>query len=114
MNMLCKKWRTKILINHYLVLTKVIMPKLANASHDNWPVSYDHCFQRIVLDAICEGPWYASIPSPAHKHLNYEQSKQAIRICYDILASKKTLSRLNKKSLSYRQDYKTRQQSFDF
>ena len=22
-----------------------------------WPVKYDHCFQRIVLDNICNGCW---------------------------------------------------------
>ena len=36
-------------------LTKEALPRLAPSDELDGPVSEDHCFQRIVLDTICEG-----------------------------------------------------------
>ena len=47
--------RTNDLVTQYMVLTKEIMPQLARTSHRHWPVHNDHCFQRIVLDTVCDG-----------------------------------------------------------
>ena len=49
--------KTADLVAHYAVLTKETMPELARTTHRHWPVRNDHCFQRIVLDAVCSGIW---------------------------------------------------------
>ncbi|CAM3764829.1 hypothetical protein [Polynucleobacter brandtiae] len=54
-------------IERYLHLTKNVMPILAKTTQTDWPVQNDHCFQRIVLDAICDGPWYDKIIRPAYQ-----------------------------------------------
>ena len=42
---------------------------MARSDRTNWPVSEDHCFQRIVLDNVCGGVWYEHLDRPAYKHL---------------------------------------------
>jgi hypothetical protein len=83
-------------------MTKEVMPKMARGSTNNWPVKNDHCFQRIVLDSVCQGVWYESIDRPAYKHLNYEQAKLAVKLCNEIIAGEIDLSRLNVQSLVWR------------
>ena len=46
------------LIATYMHLTKEVLPSLAKSGRPDWPVSEDHCFQRIVLNSICSGVWY--------------------------------------------------------
>ncbi|MDA9194266.1 hypothetical protein N9P08_03390 [Alphaproteobacteria bacterium] len=43
------------LIATYMHLTKEVLPSMARSDRTDWPVSEDHCFQRIVLDTICSG-----------------------------------------------------------
>lgn len=45
------------------------------------PVSLDHCFARIILDAVAgDTPWMAKIKSPAYKNMNEEQLRKALDI----------------------------------
>ena len=90
------------LIEQYLTMTKEVMPKMARETSNNWPVKNDHCFQRIVLDSVCQGVWYESIERPAYKHLNYAQAKLAVKLCNEIIAGQIDLSRLNMQSLIWR------------
>jgi hypothetical protein len=90
------------LIQRYLHLTRTIMPALAQKRSDKWPVRNDHCFQRIVLDAVCGGVWYDFVSRPAYRHLNLEQAQRAVHICKDIIAGRVDLADLNQKSLSWR------------
>jgi hypothetical protein len=39
----------------WLILTRQTLPALAQARR--WPVSADHCFMRILLDAVHETRW---------------------------------------------------------
>lgn len=83
------------------------MPALAKDDRNRWPVRHDHCFQRIVLDAICEGVWYDHIARPAYKHLSMEQASHAVQLCEDIIAGAADLADLNQKSLSSRNKLRT-------
>lgn len=78
------------------------MPALAKSKKTLWPVRYDHCFQRIVLDNICGGVWYEHIARPAYKHLTLEQALCAVQLCDDIIAETVDLAELNRKSLAWR------------
>lgn len=90
------------LIQRYLHLTRSVMPLLAQSSHRSWPVHQDHCFQRIVLDNVCNGVWYDHIAQPAYKHLTQADAKRAIELCEDIIDGRADLQTLNRNSLSWR------------
>ena len=94
--------RTADLVSQYLVLTKEIMPDLARTSHTHWPVRNDHCFQRIVLDAVCGGVWYDHLLRPAYKNLTHDQATNAVDLCNDIIAGDSDLVVLNRQSLKWR------------
>jgi hypothetical protein len=105
-------------IQEYLKLTRETMPllaKLANSQQETkhtqrWPVTEDHCFQRIVLDNICGGAWYEHIKSPAYQNLSLSQAHAAVQLCKRIIEAKEDLTQLNKRSLSWRK----KQYTFEF
>jgi hypothetical protein len=90
------------LIKQYLIMTKETMPEMARKASSTWPVKHDHCFQRIVLDSVCQGVWYESIKRPAYKHLTYPQAELAVKLCNEIIAGQVDLSGLNLQSLTWR------------
>ena len=94
--------RTADLVSRYMVLTREIMPDLARTTHTHWPVRNDHCFQRIVLDAICSGIWYDNVARPAYKNLTRDQGADAVRLCEDIISGKADLAQMNRQSLIWR------------
>ena len=96
------KTRVADLASRYMLLTKETMPALAKSSHQHWPVRHDHCFQRIVLDAICGGVWYDHLARPAYKNLNYDQAKRAVALCEAIMSGDVDLDKLNHQSLIWR------------
>ncbi|MEM1152313.1 MAG: hypothetical protein AAGI03_17500 [Pseudomonadota bacterium] len=89
-------------IERYLELTRQLMPRKASEAHVNWPVRYDHCFQRIVLDTICGGVWYDHLQRPAYRHLTAAQAQEAVTLCEDILTGRADLWALNAQSLAWR------------
>ena len=94
--------RAADLVSRYMVLTKEIMPNLARTSHRHWPVRNDHCFQRIVLDAVCGGVWYDHLLRPAYKNLTQELAANAVDLCNDIISGDIDLVVLNRQSLKWR------------
>ena len=94
--------RTADVVSRYMVLTKEIMPHLAQTSHRHWPVRNDHCFQRIILDAVCGGVWYDHLLRPAYKNLTHDQTTDAVDLCNDIISGDSDLSVLNNQSLKWR------------
>ena len=96
------KPRTADLVSHYMVLTKETMPTLARTSHTHWPVRNDHCFQRIVLDAVYGGGWYDHLPLPAYHYLTQDQAAKAVVMCENIISGKVDLEMLNHRSLAWR------------
>ena len=88
-------------VARYLHLTKDVMPKLAKDGR-RWPVVNDHCFQRIVLDAVCGGTWYDHLDRPAYRNMTREQAERAVGLCEDIIADRADLAELNQQSLRFR------------
>lgn len=87
-------------VARYRRLTGTVMPEMARRS--GWPVVNDHCFQRIVLDAVAGGVWYDHIRRPAYKHLSAAQATQAANLAEDIVAGRADLHALNRQSLRWR------------
>ena len=85
----------------WLDLTRRVLPELAPAR--GWPVRFDHCFQRILLDAACGGPWYAHVPArPAYRHLDRERLRAAVALAEACAAGAVSLEVLNGRSLAGR------------
>ncbi|MEM1152020.1 MAG: hypothetical protein AAGI03_15975 [Pseudomonadota bacterium] len=89
-------------VERYLELTRQVMPRKAREAHINWPVRFDHCFQRIVLDTICGDVWYNHLQRPAYRHLSDAQAREAVALCEDILSGRADLWALNAQSLAWR------------
>jgi hypothetical protein len=89
---------------HYLHLTNHSLPEVAAQHH--WPVRLNHCFQRIILDALFQDCWYHHLDrgqrTPAYRQLTDEQLQQAIDLAERTLREPALLPRLNQQSLRYR------------
>lgn len=90
------------LIARYQYLTVNVMPEAARLSRRDWPVQNDHCFQRIVLDAVSGGVWYDHIARPAYKNLSLDQAKRAVELCEDIISGTANINEMNLQSLKWR------------
>ncbi len=88
----------------YKRLTNYILPDMAEAH--TWPVRFNHCFQRILLDHIFGGCWYHFLDKknslPAYKQLNEIQLRKILDTGQLILSDPSLLVTLNKESLGYR------------
>ena len=89
---------------HYLHLTNYTLPEVAPQNH--WPVHLNHCFQRIILDAIFQDCWYQHLDRskrvPAYRQLTLEQLQQAVDLAERMLAQPDIVHPLNRQSLRYR------------
>ena len=74
----------------------------AAALHPEWPVRLDHCFGRVILDAVCNSPWREVVAAPAWRHLPPEKLAAAIDLADAILAGEADLQALNCRSLALR------------
>ena len=90
------------LVANYMRLTKEVLPWLAKSDLRDWPVSEDHCFQRIVLDHVCGGVWYEHLDRPAYKHLTDDQARTAVELCQNIIEGRANLIQMNQQSLIWR------------
>ncbi len=85
----------------WLELTRNVLPGLAGERR--WPVRYDHCFARIILDQVCGGCWYDHVPArPAYKHLSDAQLGAAVALATSVAAGTSDLVALNEASLAWR------------
>ena len=94
--------RREALVARYRHLTGVVLPAQARDRTRGWPVVNDHCFQRIVLDAVCGGVWYDHVPRPAYRNLTSGQAAAAVALCEAILDGSEDVSALNRQSLRWR------------
>ena len=90
------------LVSVYMYLSKEVLPTMARSCQRDWPVSADHCFQRIVLDQVCGGVWHEYLDRPAYKNLTKDQAQRAVKLCEDIADGHKDLQKLNQQSLIWR------------
>ncbi|WP_419808846.1 GCN5-related N-acetyltransferase [Sphingomonas sp.] len=85
----------------WLTLTRRTLPPLAVAR--GWPVSADHCFQRILLDHAVGGCWYAQVERrPAYRHLDTARLAAAVALGDAVAAGEADLAALNRQSLAWR------------
>ena len=85
----------------WLRLTRVELPALAGSRR--WPVSADHCFQRILLDHAVGGRWYDHVTGrPAYRHLPDDALTRAVALGRAAAAGEADLHALNAQSLAWR------------
>ncbi len=93
-------WRAK-LEAEWLALTRQILPELAKTQR--WPVTRDHCFMRILLDAVHGERWDNQIQGrPAYKHMDAKRLDAAILLAKRVAANEANLWALNAQSLAWR------------
>ncbi|MBW4471675.1 MAG: hypothetical protein KME45_14885 [Stenomitos rutilans HA7619-LM2] len=90
--------------HQYLELTNHVLPNLATARH--FPVRYNHCFQRIILDNLFGRCWYEVLErqrEPAYKQLTAAHLEQAIALAHCIIDQPDSYLRsLNQNGLNWR------------
>ena len=85
----------------WLTITRQTLPALAETQA--WPVSANHCFMRILLDAVHEGRWDRFVEGrPAYKHIELERLRAAIKLAERVVANEADLPALNAQSLAWR------------
>lgn len=85
----------------WLELTRAKLPALAGKN--GWPVSLDHCFQRILLDNAVGGCWYeAIVKRPAYRHATDAILTEAFRLGEAVAAGEADLHEFNRCSLAWR------------
>ena len=90
-----------VIEERWLRLTRIVLPSLAGERA--WPVSQDHCFQRILLDAACAGRWYDHIAGrPAYRSASDAQLAAAVGLAEQLVADDLDLVTLNQQSLRWR------------
>ena len=80
-----------------------MLPNLANQRR--FPVRFNHCFQRIILDNLFGRCWYEVLDrrQPAYKQLTEAQLEQAIQIAEQISdRADEYLWQLDRSSLQWR------------
>lgn len=85
----------------WLDLTRRTLPGLA--AERRWPVRFDHCFQRILLDAACGGRWMDHVTGrPAYKAIDAAKLAAAVSLAEQVAANMADLHALNRRSLDWR------------
>ncbi|MEM6315141.1 MAG: hypothetical protein AAF743_13695 [Planctomycetota bacterium] len=87
----------------YLRLVRETLPDAA--PRRRWPIRFDHCFMRVVLDHVVGGCWYdhLSRKTPAYRQLTDDQLRTAITLAERILdGDDAVLVEMNRQSLRWR------------
>ena len=85
----------------YLRLTREVLPE--RAGREGWPLRFDHCFQRVVLDAVAGGCWYDVIERPAIRCMTEAQLRAAVGVARRLAEDgEPLLRRLDAESLAAR------------
>lgn len=85
----------------WLRLTREMMPAVARER--GWPVRFDHCFQRILLDAELGSPWTKRLAGrPAYKSVDDATLDRLIARAEAVLAGEADLHALDRASLAGR------------
>lgn len=104
------------LATNWTTLYTHTLPSLARSkdiSQPTWPVHLDHCFARIILDAVIGNstsvrpdetptPWTAKLKPPAVKNMSTAQLEACIELGEAIAEGKVNLVELDQRSLTVR------------
>lgn len=88
------------LTDRWFALTREVLPSLSDARR--WPVRYDHCFQRILLDNAVGGLWRDHIAAPAWRNASNDQLAAAVALGEAAAAGRADLNALDARSLAWR------------
>ena len=77
------------------------LPAAARA-HPEWPIRLDHCFGRVVLDAVCGRPWREVLRPPAWRSMDRQALEAAMALAERIADGREDLGELNRRSLAMR------------
>ena len=89
-------------LREFLHYAKKVLPSIASTKKSTWPIHYDHCFMRVILDNIVGCAWYEVIPSPAYKNLTDKQASAALNLAKQIATENVSLHVLNQRSKKWR------------
>lgn len=88
----------------YLYITNEVLPNLAKQR--KFPVRFNHCFQRIILDNLFGCCWYDVLDKSqgaAYQQLNATQLEKAISLAKAIISQPdEYIEQLNNNSLRWR------------
>ncbi len=85
----------------WLELTRAVLPGLA--PERGWPVRHDHCFMRILLDAVHGQRWDSVVKErPAYAHVTDQRLAEAVALARRVAAGEADLWALNAASLGWR------------
>ena len=77
------------------------LPRTARDRPD-WPIRLDHCFGRVVLDAVYGRPWREAVAAPAWRRMDEAALLRAIALSREIAEGRVDLAALNARSLELR------------
>lgn len=91
------------LLQRYSQLVNSDLPAAAKASKQ-YPVWLNHCFGRIILDAVCGQQWREVLVErkPGYRQLSSQQLQKAVIVAETMLVSPCVCHDLNVESLRYR------------
>jgi hypothetical protein len=89
------------LVEQYSDLVNHKLPEAARRDR-RYPVRFNHCFARIILDNVCGCEWYQVISKPAYKNMTTEQLECAIALGKQYLEDPDLCVTANEKSLAFR------------
>ena len=93
------------LLEEYRHLVRAELPRAAQAGR--WTLRLDHCFARVILDALFGGCWYDYLERgrgrSAESQLDAPQLRRAIKLAHGMLSGGDAeVRRLNEQSLAWR------------
>ncbi|MEX0370483.1 MAG: hypothetical protein AB3N09_07605, partial [Tateyamaria sp.] len=86
----------------YRQQTGSVLPSMEQSDPSAWPVNVDHCFQRIVIDAVGGGVWTDHRRRPAYIHLDAKQAEHAVDLSEALVEGRADIWELNAASLAAR------------
>jgi hypothetical protein len=92
----------KHLSDEYINWVNVKLPAASKNNPGKYPVRYNHCWGRIILDFIFKDDWRKHLKSPAYTKLSYSQLIDAIDTAEELEHNPEYAHKLNKQSLDYR------------
>lgn len=88
------------LLARWFVLMREVLPGMA--AWQEWPISRDHCFMRVCLDAAVGVRWDGVVRRPAVRHLTDAQLAAAVAVAEGVVAEPGRLPGLDAASLRMR------------